>query len=841
MNKIYYNDIAILAFQPIIDLAHSPFATLSSHAALHWLNSDCFSSQWGAFMHFYGPTRKLLKIGGLALEDENFLNIVSSNKKWNFLISNYLNNTLDIQTQLYLIRLLFYLGFYEQGLQLCEKVINESEQPEEKIWGTYLQEFGKSINDPIFWSPINFMKKVAVFDHEVSSFLLFHIYLLFAKFFIRNSNDIDAARTWLDKASVLIENSELSKNVLDLNLARLRLFKYRADFYFRYENMHEAQALLSYACNLSDDSIEKLSKDSPFLYLFKETKRRILDALILYYYRSAKNQKKSLQYAQESCQIDPYCSYALTLAGKMAANIDRELSNSYFEKAAQYGVLERPYAKQILANQLHGISLSRKNDLITEALEGAIFLIPETGCPKASIEKLKLPIEMKSLQKIVKNYSKDAHWEQIKKADVYQRFLPFWELKLSQLACPIFCSAPLVALEVVKNKAVPWFKTLYLQRAMPVNFREELFFAVSPHSHFSILHQSLATKLEILQARSEEADHILSTYRSIDALSKLDRILFCRLLGSLGFYEEALRKLPVPDCNIQWHHEDEYAACTKLFLEHIYYAGTDLFPYQDIEFVFEKLSKQPKSLRMRLVLTMLGLVYHGKRKNIPALKKWRERGFEALILIQNNQYFDEFEKKLLTSRFYRAASFYPFLMNEANTLRREAELCESFARSLTPQNETHKLILKENLFPMLESMSKIYTHLGEVEIALSLMEEIVKKVDPLDAKAWIQVGEIREKNGDLEKALEAFQTAGCIGVPLGKIAWYRAGRTAEKIGDLYNAKHYYLRSLKFCPKGLSPLKRLLSIAKELDDHYLQTWSEVNLATLRECFGSVARS
>lgn len=113
--------------------------------------------------------------------------------------------------------------------------------------------------------------------------------------------------------------------------------------------------------------------------------------------------------------------------------------------------------------------------------------------------------------------------------------------------------------------------------------------------------------------------------------------------------------------------------------------------------------------------------------------------------------------------------------------------------------------------PLLESLARNFGNLGESKKSLNLMEEIVYSVDAQDAKAWIQVGEVREKNDYFEKALEAFQTAIGLGVPLGGIACYRAGKACEKLGDLKEAKHYYLRSLKFCPKGLSPFKKFVDL------------------------------
>lgn len=832
MNKIYLQDTALLAFAPLINLSISPFANLSSLAPLHWLNSAIFPAQWGAFMYFYGPTRRLLKIGGLNLEDENFLNINSAHEKWKLLIADYLSDNLDIQEKLFLVRLLFYLGFYKQGLQICKRVIIESADSDSKIWAKYLYSLGESILTPNNWSPEGFIHEIDSLRTKVPAFLLFHLSLLFAKFYTRYSNDFNLGKQWLNKASLLIDNSEFSTED-DSNLARLRLGKYKADFHFKIKEPQEAISLLQSACVLSDVSILQLDKESPYLYLFKETKRRILDALALYYYR-CENITSAFKYAQESTLVDPYCSYALLLAGELATSIDVELSKSYFEKASEYGILERPYAKQALANQLEPIFLLKIRDLQTEALDGNIFLIPQEG-PEVTKRTFKLPIEMKPLGDIASSYSEHIHWEQIKETTVYQRVVPFWELRSSHQRLPIFCSGPLVAFEVFKNKECPWFKTLYLQRAMPVNFREELIFAAAPHIPFAIQQQLRAVKLEILQGRSDKTEMILSFHHNISTLPKLERILFCRLLGALGFYEEALKGLPIQEKNIIWDFEDEYAFCTKLFFEHIYFAETDFFPYHDIEFAFEKLSLQPESIRMRLVLTMLGCVYHGKRNHIHLLKKWREKGFETLSILQNCEHFDEFEKNLLTSRFYRAVSFYPFLTQDRDTLRKEAEICQSYARSLMPQTEKQKLLYEENLFPMLESLARIFDHLGESTMSLNLMEEIIYKVDAQDAKAWIQVGEVREKNGNFEKALEAFQTAIEIGIPLGGIACYRAGRTCEKLGNLKEAKHYYLRSLKFCPKGLSPLKRLNAISKNLDDPYLKNWSEVNLNNLRSHF------
>ena len=361
---------------------------------------------------------------------------------------------------------------------------------------------------------------------------------------------------------------------------------------------------------------------------------------------------------------------------------------------------------------------------------------------------------------------------------------------------------------------------------------------MSPNTHFAQSNLKQATSINILRELSSNGEWLIDTYKDIKSLSKLDAVLFCRLLGSLGFYQEAIINLPYVDKNISWICEDEYSFCTKLFFKNICDRnGLE----EDLEFAYNKLSNSPTSLRLRLNLTMMGMVFYGQKSNISELKRWRDRGFPVLAKIQESKEFAKFEKELLTSRFYRASSYFPYLIGDHDLLMREAELCENYARNLTPASGREQLLKSDNLFPMLESMSRIYFQFGEKNNALSLMEEIVLKVDPCDSKAWLQVGDMREKLGMIDKAKEAFQTAANLGTPLGGLTWFRLGRISEKTDDIEWAKYSYMRSLKFSPKGISPLKRLKAISR---DSYSDAWCNKVLKDLQDfdlMKGAVAKS
>jgi predicted TPR repeat methyltransferase len=105
------------------------------------------------------------------------------------------------------------------------------------------------------------------------------------------------------------------------------------------------------------------------------------------------------------------------------------------------------------------------------------------------------------------------------------------------------------------------------------------------------------------------------------------------------------------------------------------------------------------------------------------------------------------------------------------------------------------------------------------------MEEIVQRVDPYDAKAWLQVGDVRQKGGDLTGAHDAFRRAAGIGAPHAHIAWFRAGRCLERSGEPRAAMEHYLRSLECWPDGLSPARRIWHLARGLGDAYRVAWIE----------------
>ncbi|MCA9797463.1 MAG: hypothetical protein KC910_36880, partial [Candidatus Eremiobacteraeota bacterium] len=306
----------------------------------------------------------------------------------------------------------------------------------------------------------------------------------------------------------------------------------------------------------------------------------------------------------------------------------------------------------------------------------------------------------------------------------------------------------------------------------------------------------------------------------------------CRLLAALGFYGEAVRLLPVPEPESEWGLHECNAYLLRLNYRHVLVAEQGR-QGREFDFVFSKTSSAPEFLRLRYGVALAATIHHGLHRDGEQTWRWREIAHAELGRLSGESGCSGFQLGLLTTRFYRAVSFAPFISKDLALLREDAEQCEQIARGLVATDDHEELLRRENMFPMLETCARIWGFLGDHDRATAMMEEIVNEVDPLDSKAWIQVGEMREKRGQLESAYEAFRQAGRLRVPLGAIAWFRAARCAEQLGRQQECLDCLLRSLRHCAGGTSALLGVLEIARRQSDFYLVGWATTALEELAE--------
>ena len=439
-NTIFFSDHASFAFQPLIDLSATPHANLSSQAATYWLDLDSDPNQLGAFMHFYGSTRKLLNAGGLNLTVDNYNLLFSSNKKWAHIVEKKRLGVSTSLENLYFVRLLYYLGFYEQGIKISEEVLLKVDIGiEEHKWALFLIELGHSLTQPFSWNPIQFIQTVDFKPQTQFSVLFFEIYLLISKFFVRYKKDVANGKFWLDKVAHLINTSPLE--LTDLLEARYQ--KYLGDWHVLKCQDIEAQSLYATALN----RLQTAKAYNKLSYLILETERRILDALVFSHLRN-RSYKEALDLTQRAKNIDPYCSYVQALSASIALRAgEPKIAAESFKKASLFGVMERSYSAFNLSKMnAHALQTCA---LVLDASDSNLAL---SNGPGSETNSFDLHIEIARVQSCSDQFTENSNWMKVKNNKFYQSFLPFWELKAAKTSTALASKIPLFALETFQQK-----------------------------------------------------------------------------------------------------------------------------------------------------------------------------------------------------------------------------------------------------------------------------------------------------------------------------------------------------------------------------------------------------
>lgn len=200
----------------------------------------------------------------------------------------------------------------------------------------------------------------------------------------------------------------------------------------------------------------------------------------------------------------------------------------------------------------------------------------------------------------------------------------------------------------------------------------------------------------------------------------------------------------------------------------------------------------------------------------------------------------KFGYDLPLSRYYRAASFAPQLAGDRARVREETGIAERLAGSLEPTNERERVLKLENLHPLLESRVKKAFWLDELDLAEARARELVEDVDPYDPRARIELGEVPINRGKMAEPAEVYVSAAHLGPRGTAIACFMAGQCYEHLEDPPRACDCYLAAHTADPLGISPLRRLASLAKRIGRLPLAEWAEDSLDGLARRREAAAR-
>ncbi len=838
---------ARLAVAPLIDLTFSDEATLTSRAVTHWLTRKRFDD-WGAFMYLHGATRFIYAQAGLRIEPQRSDQVQTSNPRWNHLHALVKTGAVDVETMLYFIRMLLYLGFYSDARQYAYHAMRLPEAREYSLWFAYLSNLADQLAAPLCWD--SRMLEIALQKYSRDNLLSFHVALLLGAHLIRLSSNPNAGLHYLRLAEASLESGAVSEGNEDIyKLARARLERHEAahclrvgDWISHRKILQRALARLSRA--ESDHSNDPASLD----YLHRETARRICA-----YGSSAAlavgNLNDALDYAVKAFRLDPTCSSAAMHLGEISFNLGATKSAlAFFDRAATTGIIERPFA--LLRSAECRFETNATDFDVVEAITEQYSNNPQlTASAKRILDRVEdrahtatitrdwldgkdsdgtpgdaqMPDSATQIEQMLAGMPLKVNDTQsiIEASEIYHRFSPFWTLQepLSRGQSPYWAQQPINAWNVRNEQGIPWFKAIYYQSTQGPTIRDRLLWAALGSRRFGLTDIAFGETFISLQDSSPQMKVLLDDWQCADFHSRtLDRTYLARIIGYLGFCNDALRLVPIPWDKSRWSDEDSYLVYTNLWLRYI--SGLWSGYLDDCEKAFQLMSKGELSLRTRLVLCLQCGGYCGKQRDLERTIAWRERGFSLLKEIERCPSFSSVESQVLASRYWRFASFVPFLRNEKNALLEEAERFESLAREYAGQG----LHSRENMYATLETRARIQESLGDITGAMYLLSELARDVDPLDSKVWLNLGDLREKIGDLPGAVRDFIKSARLGPPGREIAWYRAGMCLEVLGEISEAIRCHIRSLSSYPLGKSPLLEIARLSQLAGDRYLFAWA-----------------
>jgi tetratricopeptide (TPR) repeat protein len=207
---------------------------------------------------------------------------------------------------------------------------------------------------------------------------------------------------------------------------------------------------------------------------------------------------------------------------------------------------------------------------------------------------------------------------------------------------------------------------------------------------------------------------------------------------------------------------------------------------------------------------------------VSELVEWGNRFEKALQAASPGM--DEFTAELYTSRFYRGLGFLPQRRGDKAEVTRLMDLAESHARKMKPETSAQTVLYRENLHALLESRTKEALWLGDKDLALARALGVVE-VDPFDAKAWAEVGEVRWLREEWRQASEAYAVAAMLGPPASAVGRHMAGMCLRKLDMPLLSALLFKETLETDPLGISPRVQIEDLPDIEALEVLKRWND----------------
>lgn len=735
------------------------------------------------------------------------------------------------------IRNLIYAGFYEEARGLAERYSQQSTDPT-LCWMQYLNLLSRFLINPND-SAVDELARIANHASHVDSLLGFYVDQLrsMAHSFHRKSSCGILKR--LEKYLELFELQGMPKT--DLQIFRGRVLQEKIRWANGLEDSRELYREFDDLLECLDtqvqfDTNDRLNSNKHRDLLLKETCLRLLRARAIHEWAKERF-SQAAEYVRRAAEIDPFCPQLAVIGGQLSERLNNIHEAEWqYGRAAEFGIIERTFALGRLARMRKDTSARTLLNRDADASNVTGYPLPHHRVrnikngprPKPPIElQYVLTAWSKSPQKVIqgtKGY--------VRRSETYRRFPMYWTLRFdhTSTSLPTFAYAPIYCFQAARDVLSPEPEALFPQHCFHEGFREQLLFASMPGFKYFPSNEIWGSKIDDLVGSSRFIQ-LREWIRWYDEMGSLRQAYILRLLSYLGFFEEAagLMRGRRVQANAAM---DMYLQYTMLFVRHLCEPDTDF----DVlcEVLWKQRRTEGSNIRTLLSICILGGVHAARRKrDFVRIAVWRRRGGKVLQNLERSvEHYSRFERDLMSSRFWRFASFEPFFAGEASRLLKESEESLFLARSLSPATPKQLILKKDNMYAAMETYARSLLHVGDTWGARFVIEKAVVEADPKDARLWTQLGEYRERCGDLESAVAAYDTAALLGPPYRMIALFKSASVLERTGQWNEASTRYMRSVRYYPYAVESLVSLVRVGKQSGRHHLASWAQDALECVR---------
>jgi tetratricopeptide (TPR) repeat protein len=805
-------------------------------------------------------TRRLLRRGGIPVV-ERVADFRSSHPAWIALHGRIASGQGTVEESIRFGRLLLYLNFVDDARALAASARATASNPSERLWLDYIDVLAQSLSATRTYDIAGLSAALSDESAIPAGPLRFHVALFLAAHHQRTSFDPQSSARWLDVAARSIEGSAIADDALVSRIANARLARHLAGLQDGVGDVRSAEASLDLALEEIADCPDEAH------FLAAETTRRIHAFRATLRLRHA-DARGALEAARRAVVLDPSCPHALSLAGECAARAGYRLEAiRHFARADHAGVIERPHARHALALLTSRQRRPAATELVLAAAGDARACFAESlagdrdrdqalsasqhAAPGARSRRAWLARERIGAAALPRPPMTVAHADALadgpfdderllRRSETYFRLRPFWELASSEGAeAPRMSLSPLIAWRCHREARDPFLQPISAQRAPLADFREAMLAQAIGGARLVGPSGSAAASLASLAGLRGEAVLVARLYENARDLPVLDRARLARVLGGLGFIHEAC-EVSAPEQRGRFDSADEeYMASTHLFFDSLVH-DSGPGPFQELlKVTYDAMKPAAHNVRIRLVLAIHGVVRAAKDRDAASVKAWVPAAKATLEEVRASRDFSDFDRLVLESRTYRATAFLPFLERDHRMLLREMTHCMDLARSAVPTSAVERELSKDNLYACIESMARTRIALNYSEAVSTLYEELTT-LDPFDAHAWLQRGDLLEQRNDHRAALDCFLRAARFGPPQTGVCLHRAGLAARRLGDLELALACFLRAVWIAPGAVPTLLQIVAVAKRLNDGYVASWAAQLLGALDQR-GALAES